>query len=296
MDYSPEQCKLICELTYQYVHKMVLDVCKNADEATRILGRYTPATTEGRKSLAQIYQHFCHHAQNTAHGGNAIRKIFGAPWQPERYDRWQTLMGLVQGFDPHQFAKTYPNQDKFIEAVYRAYREDAQDSFTEQVDDYIITIFELGHFFATFADGEAVYALFDQKYAINPTALIQHLQAISGIEQNVFWGLDDALLRNALKEMGYSKYVKADAHIKEIAKKLAFSHSDNESYIAEDVALVAEKGGVMTPYEFDKYLFLIGSGNFYQEEDAKLRDAYKRKGNNQRKEHFVNLVIDKLQK
>ncbi|HRF96099.1 MAG TPA: hypothetical protein PLZ51_12930, partial [Aggregatilineales bacterium] len=97
-----------------------------------------------------------------------------------------------------------------------------------------------------FEDGEAVYAEFDKYYAISPTALVRHLQGINGIEENPFFGLGDALLRDALKELGYTKYVKADTHIKEVAKKLAISSSDDESVIAEDVALVAELGGVMT--------------------------------------------------
>ena len=294
MDYSPAQCKQICELTYQYAHKMVFDICKDADEATRILARYTPATTEKHKSLHDLYQHFCHHAQNTSHGGNVIRKVFGATWQPERHDRWQILTELVQGFDPHKFAKKFATQLTFAQAVYRAYPDDAEQGFAEALEEYIGAIFELGHFFAKFDDGEAVYAEFDTQYAISPTALVRHLQGISGVEENPFFGLGDALLRDALKELGYTKYVKADTHIKEVAKKLGISTSDDESVIAEDVALVAELGGVMTPYELDKYIFLIGSGNFYQEPDVKLRDAYKRKANNPRKNYFVRMILEKL--
>lgn len=291
MNYTPEQCKIICEMAYQYVYKMVVDTGKSENEATQVLERYKPEAVKGHKSLSEIYQHFCHHAQNTAYGGNAIRVVFGASWQPARQDRWQKFVKLVQQFNPHEFVKTYPSFAEFKQAVYDAYPEDVQKGFTETVSEYMISVFELGHFFAKFPEGESVYTEFDKYYNPNPTSLIRYLEGIQGIENRAFFGMRYALLADALKEMGGDyDYVKPDDHIKDIAKGLDISKSDDASHIAQDVQSVADNGGIMSRYELDKYLFLIGSGQFYRDDD--LTAKYAKKGNEKRKSDFIKLVLD----
>ena len=79
-----------------------------------------------------------------------------------------------------------------------------------------------------------------------------------------------------LKEIGYTDYPKPDVHIKDIIEVLLKSNaedkiSDRSAY--EMIIDIATKSNV-TPYKLDKILWLICSGNFY-DDDAKPKSHKK---------------------
>ncbi len=80
-------------------------------------------------------------------------------------------------------------------------------------------------------------------------------------------GIGFALACDALKELGYTQYPKPDGHIINTCYELGLSSKNgtsNEAMISafEAVVKMAEDNEV-TPYQVDKVLWLIGSGNFY---------------------------------
>jgi hypothetical protein len=64
-----------------------------------------------------------------------------------------------------------------------------------------------------------------------------------------------------LKELGWTQYGKPDAHTKTILKGLGFS--DGSDYYIFKVMVLMAKLLHVTPFQVDKILWLIGSGNLY---------------------------------
>ena len=98
------------------------------------------------------------------------------------------------------------------------------------------------------------------------------------------FGMGFPLACDFLKEIGYTDYPKPDVHIKDIIKVLLkLDHkvkiSDISAY--EMIIDIATKSNV-TPYKLDKILWLICSGNFY-DDDAKPKSY---------KEEFLKILKD----
>ncbi len=78
-------------------------------------------------------------------------------------------------------------------------------------------------------------------------------------------GYGFALSCDFLKELGYAEYGKPDVHIRDILISLRFCHPSTSDYMVYKRMIdLAGQAGV-SPYEFDKFLWLIGSGKFYQD-------------------------------
>lgn len=74
-------------------------------------------------------------------------------------------------------------------------------------------------------------------------------------------GVGFALACDLLKELGYLNYPKPDIHMMDICESLGLSSRDPIS-VFEAIVKAADEGNT-TPYELDKILWLICSGNFY---------------------------------
>lgn len=100
-------------------------------------------------------------------------------------------------------------------------------------------------------------------------------------------GIGFALACDALKELGYTQYPKPDSHIINICYELGLSSKNGTSDEAEVSAFEAvvkmAEDNKVTPYKVDKVLWLIGSGNFYNDginngrhEEEFIKEAKKR--------------------
>jgi len=74
-------------------------------------------------------------------------------------------------------------------------------------------------------------------------------------------GIGFALACDLLKELGFLNYPKPDVHMKDICEALGLSDR-NDISVFEAIVKAADEGNT-TPYELDKILWLICSGNFY---------------------------------
>jgi thermostable 8-oxoguanine DNA glycosylase len=81
-------------------------------------------------------------------------------------------------------------------------------------------------------------------------------------------GFGFALACDFVMGLGYENFSKPDVHIKEIFQELGLCPWGTSDYeVFKAVARVARNVGV-TPYNVDKLFWLIGSGNFYEDQDV----------------------------
>jgi thermostable 8-oxoguanine DNA glycosylase len=81
-------------------------------------------------------------------------------------------------------------------------------------------------------------------------------------------GFGFALACDFVMGLGYENFCKPDVHIKEIVQELGLCPWGTSDYeVFKAVATVARNVGV-TPYNVDKLFWLIGSGNFYEDQDV----------------------------
>jgi hypothetical protein len=78
-------------------------------------------------------------------------------------------------------------------------------------------------------------------------------------------GMGFALACDFLKENGYPKFVKPDVHIKKIFNGIGLSNSNDDYEVFKDVIRFSETINEI-PYRVDKMFWLVGSGNFYDDE------------------------------
>lgn len=78
-------------------------------------------------------------------------------------------------------------------------------------------------------------------------------------------GMGFALACDFLKDNGYPKFVKPDTHIKKIFKGIGLTDSDDDYEVFKDVIRFSETIGEL-PFRVDKMFWLVGSGNFYDDE------------------------------
>ncbi len=79
-------------------------------------------------------------------------------------------------------------------------------------------------------------------------------------------GLGFALACNFIKELGYINFAKPDVQIKKIFMGIGLCRSKANDYqVFKAIVRVAHNSGV-SPYNVDKLFWLVGSGNFYDDE------------------------------
>jgi len=79
------------------------------------------------------------------------------------------------------------------------------------------------------------------------------------------YGIGFPLACDFLKELGYQNFCKPDVHLKKILGELHLSESGNDHAIFKAIVRIAQSNGE-TPYAVDKTFWLIGSGNFYEDD------------------------------
>lgn len=75
-------------------------------------------------------------------------------------------------------------------------------------------------------------------------------------------GFGFALACDFLKETGHQGYIKPDVHINAICSAAKVTNAASDIGIFKDVLTYCQTNGLV-PYEFDKLLWLVGTGNFH---------------------------------
>ncbi|NGM46466.1 hypothetical protein G5B31_13065 [Rhodobacter sp. SGA-6-6] len=90
------------------------------------------------------------------------------------------------------------------------------------------------------------------------------------ISQEVF-GLGYTLACDFIKESGFPGYGKPDTHIRNLLFDLELCPRDAPDYVVQRRLIELAKEADVTPYTFDKVLYLIGSGRFDDAGLAKIK-------------------------
>lgn len=92
------------------------------------------------------------------------------------------------------------------------------------------------------------------------------------LDREIF-GFGFALACDFLKEAGYDGYPKPDVHLMDVFEKSGLCER-NDYEVFKTIIEVAETVG-KTPYEVDKRIWLVCTGNFYYDKDKDVADKKK---------------------
>ena len=105
---------------------------------------------------------------------------------------------------------------------------------------------------------------FEVYQQIMPTAA----RASKGADGWKIYGMGNAIACNFLKEIGFVNYIKPDTHIKDVFDAFEITYADDNDCLRIGRQLAAQNG--VTPYAFDRVIWLCCSGHYYRHFTQKL--------------------------
>ena len=214
-----------------------------------ILDEHLTHWKNGRQdSLAGIYRKLVHHAKNRQGMPNTIGDI-------------SRLEGVLFGFNPKKVAKEYKTHRDLLsqikkEKVRTASKIDLDNNKSHWVI-YAKSVLSAAHFLKRFKTAESFHEFVGSFYQDEYTRLALPLL----LKEEIF-GFGFALACDFLKESGYEQFVKPDTHLNDICRAAKISNSNTDFGVFKDVIAYCEKHKLV-PYEFDKLIWLVGSGNLH---------------------------------
>ena len=119
----------------------------------------------------------------------------------------------------------------------------------------------------------------------------QDLKTVPLLISKKIRGIGFALACNALKDIGYIDYVKPDVHLIDICDALGITGRD-QIEVFDAMQRIAKDNNI-TPYKLDKVLWLVCSGNFYEEQirvKGRKEELIKKvKGVQEKKQHVLRV-------
>ena len=211
-------------------------------------------------SMSELLFGMLYHASNRWQMRNAIGNR-------EKLDELRTHL---EDFNPQSIINKYGNDWKklfgTIKDNYTPPRPMEINNPNNSWVKFCKTIISASHFLSRFSTVGEFDEFVEQFYLNEYTRVALPLL----LDSEVF-GLGFALACDFLKENGYPKFVKPDVHIKAIFKGLDISRQKASDYeVFKDVIRFSEEIGEI-PYAVDKLFWLVGSSNFYLNNDIKIR-------------------------
>ena len=214
-----------------------------------ILDRHLTLWNVSKKnSLEEIYKSFLNHAKNRNALPNTIGNI-------------DNLAGILFGFNPVEVSRTYFNGEGILRAIIDAgIQTPAPIDIANQRSHWVIyakSVISSAKFLERFNSAEEFHNFVESFYCNEYSRLALPLL----LKEEIF-GFGFALACDFLKENGYNGFVKPDTHIKVICRAFGISESNTDFGVFKDVVLFCDQNNLI-PYEFDKIIWLVGSGSFY---------------------------------
>ena len=197
--------------------------------------------------LKDVFKRFVYSAQNYQRMPNVIQ-----------FQKRETqIRSILKDFD-YRAVSLFDEEE-----LYREFRSTfgvtSNDSKQNSWRKWSNSIVDSAKFVAGFKDAEE-FRGFVEQFSFNSTTRM----ALPLLISTKIRGVGFALSCDVLKELGYLDYPKPDVHMIDIC--VACGLSDDKPYeVFEAIVRMAEDNQT-TPYEVDKLLWLICSGNFYLDE------------------------------
>ena len=219
-----------------------------------------PETTPPPTTMEGIYESLLFSAQNANMKAGVIGGAVGGV---------DKLAVVLFDFDPQAVVKHYQDDwERVLDAIEDSLKPRGQIRRTARSiwPRYCKTILSAADFMAQFTTADDFYGwahFFIQDDRARP-ALPMLLSA-------EVYGIGFPLACDFLKELGYLDFAKPDVHLWDIFTSLNLCPEKASDYqLFKAIVRVAKNVGA-TPYNVDKLFWLIGSGDFYYDEDIGVK-------------------------
>jgi hypothetical protein len=171
------------------------------------------------------------------------------------------LEGLLYGFSPKKVIAEYQNWERLIEAIQETIEVPGRGINPNNPRShwvvYTKSILSCAHFLNSFETIDSFNDFVERFYCNEYSKLALPLL----LEKELF-GFGFALACDFLKDNGYPEFVKPDVHVNAIARGVGITQATSDYGVFKDIINYCKHHNLI-PYEFDKLLWLIGSGNFH---------------------------------
>lgn len=223
-----------------------------------LVEKYLHLSTPRPSTLAGIYERILESAQNANMKAGVIGGSIGGVHQLGR---------VLCDFEPEEVLQKYVSGwESILDDIVEQLKPRGSIRRTTRSiwPQYCRTILSAAKFLSQFASADDFYdwvASFDKLDERARPALPMLLDTEIA-------GFGFPLACDFLKELGYENFFKPDVHVKDIFWAIGLCPWGTSDYeVFKAVARVARNVGV-TPYNVDKLFWLIGSGNFYEDQDV----------------------------
>ena len=225
------------QILYITAYTMLLDMLPSGiDEDS--LQKYLVGNRMNPKDLRDVFIALIRTAQNYQYMPNVIK-----------FDKRKTDIGRILNDFDYQYVSTLdPAQ------LYREFNTKFGDISKHAWQLWSNAVVDSAGFVQSFASIND----FDAFVTKN-----SNLKSVPITMSNRIRGYGFALACNALKDLGYLDYVKPDVHLIDICVALGITDKDPLKVFDAMLKIASDNG--ITPYKLDKVLWLVCSGNFYED-------------------------------
>ena len=203
------------------------------------------------KSHSGIYRSFLEHAKNRQSMPNTIGDV-------------DKLKDVLFDFNSRKVISEYTDHFGLLNAIKKAkIRTPAPIDASNNRSHWVIyakSAISSAKFISSFKDADSFHEFVESFYKNEYSRL-----ALPLLLKEEIIGFGFALSCDFLKENGYSGFVKPDTHINDICRGVGITTATTDFGVFKDVIAYCVKHDLV-PYEFDKLIWLVGSGNFYKSE------------------------------
>jgi hypothetical protein len=201
---------------------------------------------------AELFRSMVMHAQNRQGMPNSIGDI-------------GNLRAVFCDFNPDRVLKTYRTWRELFDAVANGVKVPGRLEPEIAKSHWVVyakSVLSCASFLRSFDSTTAFHAFVDS-FNFNEHSKL----ALPLLLKEEIYGFGFALACDFLKENGYKQFLKPDTHINDICRALGISKATTDFGVFKDAVAYCDSNSLV-PYEFDKLLWLIGSGRFYRSKIA----------------------------
>jgi hypothetical protein len=201
-----------------------------------------------KHSLRELYRSLLNHAKNRQSMPNTIGDI-------------EKLENVLFGFNPVKVRRAYGDHFALLREIKKQKIQtpakiDVQNNRSHWVI-YAKSAVTSAHFLSRFKSPSEFHSFVESFYTNEYSRL-----ALPLLLKEELPGFGFALSCDFLKENGYSGFLKPDTHVNDICRAAGLTVAKTDFGVFKDLVAYCNRHKLI-PYEFDKLIWLVGSGNFY---------------------------------
>lgn len=246
-----------CDGFYKFAYNFLVAKAEKNNITDQIINSYLKYDIPEKNvsSLNDIFEKMLFSAQSQ----NMYPKVIG-----ESINGVSNLGKVINSFDIKYVVENYASGEKLLEDIERILKPKGQIRRNKNSlwPKYCKTIVSVAKFLYQFKDEKEFFSWIYNYY--NDEKSVSVLPLILSLE---IYGFGFALACDFLKDLGFVNYGKPDVHIKDILLGYGFINSTDSDYLVLKKMINISKINKITCFEFDRILWLIGSGNFYNHKE-----------------------------